>query len=45
MGGVVANVLDCNIVVSEFELQSCYYVHFQTLGKSVNPLIPAPYMG
>ena len=22
-------VLDCDIVVSEFELQFCYYVHFQ----------------
>ena len=26
--GVAANVLNCEIVVSEFELQSCYYVHF-----------------
>ena len=26
--GVVANVLNCDSVVSEFELQSCYYVHF-----------------
>ena len=26
--GEVANVLDCNIVVSEFELQSLYSVHF-----------------
>ena len=31
----MANVLDCDIVVREFELQSCYYVHFRTntLGK------------
>ena len=29
--GVVINVLDCNIVVSEFELQSHYYVHFRTI--------------
>ena len=35
--GVVAKVLDCGIVVSEFELQSRYYVH---LGKSINLLIP-----
>ena len=28
--GVVGNALDCNIVVSEFELQSCYHVHFRT---------------
>ena len=27
---VVANVLDCDIVVSEFKLQSRYYVHFRT---------------
>ena len=27
---VVANVLDCDIVVSGFKLQSCYYVHFWT---------------
>ena len=26
--GIVANMLDCNIVVNEFELQLCYYVHF-----------------
>ena len=39
---VVAIVLVCDIVVSEFELQSCYYVHFRTdtLGKGMNPLIP-----
>ena len=26
----MVKVLDCGIVVSEFELQSHYYVHFQT---------------
>ena len=33
--GVVANVLDCNIIVSEFDLWSFYYIHFwiNTLGK------------
>ena len=38
---VVANVLDCDIVVSEFELQSRYNVHFWTniIGKYMNPLI------
>ena len=38
---VMANVLDCDNIVSEFELQSCYYVHFRTnaLGKNINPLI------
>ncbi len=31
-------VLDCDIVVSKFKLQSCYYIHFQTnsLGKGMN---------
>ena len=34
-------VLDFSLEVSEFELQSCYYVHFGTdiLGKGMNPLI------
>ena len=36
---VMINVQDCNIEVSEFEPQSYYYVHFQTLGKGMNPLI------
>ena len=33
--GVIANVLNCDIVVSEFGLQSRYYFHFyiNTLGK------------
>ena len=40
--GVVANMLDCDIVVSEFELQSRYYVHLRTntLGKGINLLLP-----
>ena len=39
--GVAANVLDCDIIVNGFELQSGYYVHFRTinLGKGMNPLI------
>ena len=39
---VVVNVLNCDIVVSEFELQSRYYVHFRTniSGKTMNSLIP-----
>ena len=39
--GVVANVLNCDIVVSEFELQSCYYVRIRTnaLKKGLNSLI------
>ena len=28
--GVVANILDCDIIVSVFDLQMYYYVHFQT---------------
>ena len=28
--GEVANVMDCNIVVNEFEFQLHYYVHFPT---------------
>ena len=39
--GIVANVMDCGITVSRFELWSHYYIHFQTnlFGKSMNPLI------
>ena len=43
LGGVVANVLNCDIVVSEFKLQSHYYSHFWTnaLGEKVwTPLYP-----
>ena len=44
--GVMVKVMDGGIVVNEFELQSCYYVHFRanTLGKGMNPLI-LPAMG
>ena len=40
--GVMVKAMDCGIVVSEFVLQSRYYVHFRTntLGKVMNPLIP-----
>ena len=43
---IVANVLEFNIVISEFELQLRYYVHFGTnaLGKGMNPLIHS-YLG
>ena len=39
--GVMVKVMDCGIIVSEFKLQSHYYVHFHanTLGKGMNPLI------
>ena len=37
--GVMVKVLGCRIIVSEFKVQSGYYVHFQTntLGKGMNP--------
>ena len=40
-GGVMVKAMVCEIVVSEFELQSRYYIHFRasTLGKVINPLI------
>ena len=39
--GASVKAMDCRIIVSEFILQSCYYVHFQTntLGKGMNSLI------
>ena len=42
---IVANVLECDLIVSEFELQSRYYIHFQTntLGKHIYPLIHPSY--
>ena len=39
--GVMVKAMDCGIVVSEFVLQSRYYVHFR---KGMNPLI-LPAMG
>ena len=41
--GVVANVLSCNIVISEFEFQFRYYVHFPkiTPKKGMNHCISA----
>ena len=44
--GVMVKALDCGIVVSEFEQQLRYHVHFRTntLGKDMNPLI-LPAMG
>ena len=42
----MVKAMDCKIVVSEFELQSHYYVNYQTnsLGKGMNLLI-LPAMG
>ena len=42
--GVMVKAMDCEIVVSEFELQSRYYVHFRanTLGKGkISLILPA----
>ena len=43
---VIVKAMDYGIVVSEFEFQSLYNVHFQanTPGKSMNPII-LPAMG
>ena len=45
--GVVVNMLNCYIVVSEVELQSPYYDDIWTnaLGKSMNSPIPSTAMG
>ena len=42
----MVKTMNCGIVVSDFELQSRYYVHFRTntLGKGMNSLI-LPAMG
>ena len=42
----LAKVLDCDFVVSEFELQSRYYFHFwiNTFGKGMD-LVITPVMG
>ena len=39
--GVIVKAMDSEIVVSEFELESRYYVYFRanTLRKGMNPLI------
>ena len=44
--GVMVEEMNFGIIVSEFELQLCYYIHFQTntLGKGMMPLI-LPAMG
>ena len=39
--GVMVKVMDCEIVVGEFQLQSRYYVYFRvnTLGKGIIPFV------
>ena len=27
---IIVSMLDCDIIVSEFKLQPCYYIHFRT---------------
>ena len=41
----MGNLLERDIVVSEFELHSSYYVHFQTniKGEAMNSIIPQRY--
>ena len=40
----MAKVLDCNLEISEFELQSRYNIYFKanTLEKAMNPVSPPP---
>ena len=42
--GSVADVLNCDIVVNDFEIQSWYYVYFRAnaLGKRMTSFIPSP---
>ena len=42
LSGIMVNVQDFGLEVSEFELQTRYYVYFRTntLVKGMNPLIP-----
>ena len=46
LGSVMAYALDCDIVVSEFQLQSGYYVYIRTNtlenGMNQNPLFLFP---
>ena len=41
----MVKTLDCNLEVSEFELQSHYYIHFQTNTpeKGIEPSYPHSY--
>ena len=43
--GIMTNMLDCGLGVSEFDLQSCNYVYFRTnaLRKDMNPFILPSY--
>ena len=39
--GVMVKAMDCGIVVSEFELQSRYCVHFRTKTLGKGTILPA----
>ena len=43
--GVMVKAMNCGIVVSEFVLQSCSYVHFRAniLGNGMSPPYPPSY--
>ena len=43
--GMLANMMNYDVIVSKFKLQSCYYVHFQTnfFGKGMSTLIHLNY--
>ena len=43
--GVMVKAMNCGIVVSKFELQSCYYIHFRTntLWERYEPPYPPSY--
>ena len=45
--GVVASILDCNIIVSKYKFQLHYYVYFQTnkFGERHEPPYPLPSHG
>ena len=36
---IVANLLECNIVVSKFKPRLCNYLHFWTYGKGMNHIV------
>ena len=46
-GGVMVRAMDCEVVISEFMLQSRYYVHSQTntLEKAMTPPLIIPAIG
>ena len=41
--GVMVKTMECGVIVGEFELQSCNYVHFRTNTSGYEPLHPPKY--